>query len=66
MPYSSPEEKARCNKQHSSRRGSAEECPVAEAAYEEIISLPIFPSMVDDDVERVLTEVKKIIRGGVI
>jgi perosamine synthetase len=29
-------------------------CPVAEAAYERIVSLPIFPRMCDEDVERVI------------
>ncbi|MBN1574486.1 MAG: UDP-4-amino-4,6-dideoxy-N-acetyl-beta-L-altrosamine transaminase [Deltaproteobacteria bacterium] len=32
-------------------------CPVSEDAYERIISLPIFPSMSDGDVERVISEV---------
>lgn len=32
-------------------------CPVAEAAYEQIISLPIWPGMDDDQVERVIREV---------
>lgn len=30
------------------------DCPVAEAAYEELISLPMFAAMSDDDVERVI------------
>ena len=29
-------------------------CPVAEHAYEQILSLPIFPRMTDDDVERII------------
>lgn len=29
-------------------------CPVAEAAYEEILSLPIFPKMTDEDVQTVV------------
>jgi perosamine synthetase len=29
-------------------------CPVAEAAYERILSLPLFPAMADDDVDRVV------------
>jgi len=33
-------------------------CPVAEAAYEQIISLPIFPGMTDEDVEKVVVKVK--------
>jgi len=32
-------------------------CPVAEAAYEQILSLPIFPGMKDEDVERVVSGV---------
>lgn len=30
-------------------------CPIAESAYEQILSLPIFPAMSDQDVECVLT-----------
>lgn len=37
-------------------------CPVAEAAYERIISLPIFPLMNDDDVNDVVTAVRKVAR----
>jgi perosamine synthetase len=33
-------------------------CPVAEAAYERILSLPVFPQMTDSDVERVVAELK--------
>jgi len=29
-------------------------CPVAEAAYEQIISIPMFPGMSDEDVEKVI------------
>jgi len=36
------------------------QCPVAEAAYEQIVSLPIFPTMTDTDVERVITTVTKL------
>lgn len=36
-------------------------CPVAEAAYEEIISLPIFPQMTDADINEVVAAVTKII-----
>ncbi len=35
--------------------------PVAEAAYERILSLPIFPSMTDADVESVVAGVHKVI-----
>ena len=34
-------------------------CPIAESAYESIISLPIFPGMSDEDVERIITYLKK-------
>jgi perosamine synthetase len=33
-------------------------CPVAEEAYEEILSLPIFPRMSDHDVARVIEGVR--------
>ena len=36
-------------------------CPVAEAAYEEIISLPMFPRMSDADVNDVITAVQKVV-----
>ncbi|MBT8491192.1 MAG: UDP-4-amino-4,6-dideoxy-N-acetyl-beta-L-altrosamine transaminase [Deltaproteobacteria bacterium] len=32
-------------------------CPVAEKAYEQILSLPMFPGMTDEDVERVITAI---------
>jgi len=35
-------------------------CPVAESAYERIITLPLFPKMNDDDVEDVVRAVKKV------
>ena len=38
-------------------------CPVAEAAYEEIISIPIFPGMTDENVEQVIIEVKNSVCG---
>jgi dTDP-4-amino-4,6-dideoxygalactose transaminase len=41
------------------RRGS---CPVAEAAYAEQLSLPLFPSMSDDDLERVVEVLGRILR----
>lgn len=37
------------------------DCPVAEAAYERIITLPIFPQMTSSDVEDVITAVQKVI-----
>jgi perosamine synthetase len=36
-------------------------CPVAEGAYEQLISLPIFPAMTDDDVGDVIMAVHKVI-----
>jgi UDP-4-amino-4,6-dideoxy-N-acetyl-beta-L-altrosamine transaminase len=33
-------------------------CPIAESAYEQIVSLPMFPGMADKDVEKVIAEVK--------
>ena len=30
-------------------------CPVAEEAYQQIVSLPIFPAMSDDDADDVIT-----------
>lgn len=36
-------------------------CPVAEAAFNQIISLPIFPGMTDGDVERVIGAMEKIV-----
>ena len=36
-------------------------CSVAEAVYEQIISLPMFPAMTDEDVEKVIEVMQKII-----
>jgi len=36
------------------------DCPVAEAAYEQILSLPIFPRMGDEDIGDVIAAVSKI------
>jgi perosamine synthetase len=36
-------------------------CPVGEAAYERIISLPIFPAMTDEDVHDVITACAKVV-----
>lgn len=36
-------------------------CPVAEAAYERILSLPMFPAMTDADVADVLTALDKVL-----
>lgn len=38
-------------------------CPVAEAAYERLITLPIFPRMNDDDVDDVIAAVRKVTEG---
>ncbi len=35
-------------------------CPKAEAAYEQILSLPIFPAMTGADVERVIDELRTV------
>jgi perosamine synthetase len=35
-------------------------CPVAESEYSRILSLPIFASMTDDDVDDVLAAVRKV------
>ncbi|MCJ7841378.1 UDP-4-amino-4,6-dideoxy-N-acetyl-beta-L-altrosamine transaminase [Lederbergia sp. NSJ-179] len=37
-------------------------CPVAEKVYEEMITLPLHPSMTDEDVQDVITAVKKVIQ----
>ena len=36
-------------------------CPVAEAAYERILSLPMFPAMSDEDVSDVVAAVEKVV-----
>lgn len=36
-------------------------CPVAEKAYEQIISLPIFPQMTNDDVQTVIESLDRIV-----
>ena len=38
-------------------------CPVAEAAYERILSLPIFPRMTEGDVEDVIIAVHRVVEG---
>jgi perosamine synthetase len=35
-------------------------CPVAEAAYERLLSLPIFPRMLESDVEAVTAAVENV------
>jgi perosamine synthetase len=39
-------------------------CPVAEAAYEQIISLPMFARMSDEDVADVVAAVRKVVEAG--
>ena len=39
------------------------ECPVADAAYEELITLPLFPAMTDHDVDDVARAVHKVVRA---
>jgi perosamine synthetase len=36
-------------------------CPVAEDAYRRLLSLPMFPSMTDRDVEDVVSAVSKVL-----
>jgi perosamine synthetase len=38
-------------------------CPVAEAAYEELLTLPLFPRMSDEDVADVILAVRKVIEA---
>jgi perosamine synthetase len=38
-------------------------CPVAEAAYEQILTLPVFPRMTDSDAADVVTAVHKVLRS---
>ncbi len=40
--------------------GKEGDCPVAESAYEQIVSLPVFPGMSDADVEDVLAALRKV------
>lgn len=39
------------------------ECPVAEAMYERILTLPLFPAMSEADVQDVVTAVRKVTTG---
>lgn len=41
-------------------------CPVAEAAYEEILSLPIFPGMSDRDAGDVIEAVRKVVEACLV
>jgi perosamine synthetase len=38
-------------------------CPVAEAAYERLLTLPMFPKMTDADVEYVISAVKRVLQS---
>jgi len=38
-------------------------CPIAEAAYERILTLPLFPAMTEADVKKVCSLVKKIVKA---
>ena len=38
-------------------------CPAAEAAYERLLTLPIFPQMTNSDVEDVVTAVQKVVEA---
>ena len=39
------------------------EWPIAENEYERLISIPIFPSMSENDIEDVISALKKVIQG---
>jgi perosamine synthetase len=39
------------------------DCPIAEAAYERILSLPIYPAMSDSDVASVITAMRKVLEA---
>ncbi len=39
------------------------DCPVAEAAYDQILSLPMYHSLTDEALERVITAVTEIVSG---
>jgi perosamine synthetase len=39
-------------------------CPAAEAAYEEIVSIPIFPAMSDEQVQQVVAALEETLRPG--
>ena len=41
----------------------AGDCPVAEAAYAQILSLPMYSALADADLERVIATVKELIAG---
>jgi len=37
-------------------------CPVAEAAYEQILSLPLYPAVTDEDIKIVINTIRSLIR----
>ena len=37
------------------------DCPCAEAYYEKCLSIPLYPAMTDEDVERVIYEIKEMV-----
>ena len=39
-------------------------CPVAEAAYEELLSLPMWPGLTDEDVDRVVDALAEILASA--
>jgi len=39
-----------------------DKCPVAEEYYKHCLSIPLFPKMTDEDVKRVISEVKDVIK----
>lgn len=39
-------------------------CPVAEAAYDEILTLPLFPTMADADADDVVRAVRRVVAAG--
>ena len=41
-------------------------CPVAEKAYEQILSLPMFPAMTDEDVEKVIASITEIAQSDTL
>jgi perosamine synthetase len=41
-------------------------CPVAEKAYKQILSLPIFPAMTDEDVEKVIASITEITQSDTL
>ena len=41
-------------------------CPIAERAYEQILSLPMFPAMTDEDVEKVIASITEITQSDTL